>query len=754
MSSREDNGPELRELAGTLEHLRHHNEEDGWTVARLRVADGSPGAGAVVTIVGNLAQAREGMELRLWGDWATHPQYGEQFRFLRYEVPRPITPDAIKRFLSGGSIRGIGPKRAEAIVAHFGADTLRILDEHPERLTEIVGIGSRQAHAIAEAWRRHRETDQQGVLVRLQGLGITAAQAIRIHRHYADQSLAAIEHNPYQLAMDVEGIGFKTADRIARALGLPLSSPFRLQAGLVHALQSAAAGQGHCFLPRERLLLYAARLLECEDQESLQDAHQTLAADGRVVVEQAVLPPLSAALDGQGADDAVYLPRLHRAEQEVARHLRRLKAAAPQVAAAPHPLEQWLQGDRRAGGASLSDEQAQAVRLALSDKVVVLTGGPGVGKTTVTRAIVELFEKSECRVLLASPTGRAAKRLSEVTGRPAQTIHRLLEIDPVAWQFRRSERRPLEADAVIVDEASMLDIELMWSLVQAIPDQARLILVGDVDQLPSVGPGLVLRDLIQSRAVSVARLTEIFRQDRESQIVMNAYRVNAGRLPEFHAPPRPADDCIFLPVPDQEALLRQVMKVVGEDLLDEGFQASDIQVLTPMNKRALGTQRLNAVLQQALNPPQPAIAELRRGDKCLREGDRVVQTVNNYAKEVFNGDVGAVVQVDAPAGRLAVQFPDTAAWYEHDDLEELELAYALTVHKAQGSEYPVVVMICHTSHHFMLQRNLLYTGLTRAQRKCIIVGDRPAVWTAVRNNRQARRFTRLRQLLAASSHTP
>jgi exodeoxyribonuclease V alpha subunit len=448
------------------------------------------------------------------------------------------------------------------------------------------------------------------------------------------------------------------------------------------------------------------------------------------------------------AGEAVYLPRLWRAEREVARHLRRIQAGEPGARVEEGTVQEWLRGDRRVGEASLSEQQGEAVRLALTEKVVVLTGGPGVGKTTVTRAMVEVFEGSGCKVLLASPTGRAAKRLSEVTGRPAKTIHRLLEVDPVAWEFRRNEERPLEGEVVIVDEASMLDVELTHALVRAVPEGARLVLVGDVDQLPSVGPGLVLRDLIGSKAVPVARLTEIFRQDRESQIVMSAYRVNGGRHPQFNVPPRPGDDCIFVSESDQEAIVQRVVRLVGEELPGEGFGPQDIQVLTPMNKRALGTVRLNAVLQEALNPPGFGKHEVKRGEKCLREGDRVVQTVNDYGKEVFNGDVGTVVGIDPGSHTVSVQFFDTSAWYGYDELDELELAYALTVHKAQGSEYPAVVMICHTSQYIMLQRNLLYTGLTRAQRKCAFVGNPPAVWTAVRNNRPARRYTRLGPLLA------
>jgi len=730
MFEREGSRGELREVGGTIEQVRHHNQDDGWTVARLRVGEEFGGTGEVVTIVGCIAAAKPGLEVRLWGDWATHPHYGEQFRFIRYQVERPMTADAIKRFLAGGGIKGIGPALAEAIIARFGEDTIRVFEEAPIQLAAIRGISEKKAIAIGEEWRRQREEDAQGVMMRLQGIGISSAQAIRIHRHYGSQAAAVVEENPYRLAMEVDGIGFKSADRIARFLGLAASSPHRLQAGITYALQEAAQ-QGHCFLPQQGLLQQSARLLECDDAEALTDAQARLLADGWIVAEE----------------EAIYLPRLWQAEHGVAQHLRRLRTAEPQARATADSLSAWLAGDHVVGGTALSEQQAQAVRLALTEKVVVLTGGPGVGKTTVTRAIVELFEQCGCKVALASPTGRAAKRLSEVTGRPAKTIHRLLEIDPVVWQFRRNEERPLEAEVVIVDEASMLDIELTHALVRAVPDSGRLIFVGDVDQLPSVGPGLVLRDLIESKAVPVARLSEIFRQDRESQIVMNAYRVNGGQLPEFHVPPRAGDDCVFVSDEDQQAIVRRIVQVVGQELPRQGFQPQDIQVLTPMNKRALGTVELNAVLQSALNPPRPGAREVKRGEKVIREGDRVVQTVNNYEKDVFNGDVGTVLSVEPAAGKAAVQFYDNSASYAFDEFDELELAYALTVHKAQGSEYPAVVLVHHTSQYIMLQRNLLYTGLTRAQRKCVFVGNRPAIWTAVRNNRIARRYTRLRERL-------
>ncbi len=752
MSEGVESGEQPRELGGVVEQVRHHNEEDGWTVARLRVGEGYEGAGQLVSVVGNLAQAAEGLEVRLWGEWATHAQYGEQFRFVRYEVRLPMTGEEIERFLASGAVKGIGKKRAAQIVKLFGEDTLRILDEEPERLAEIKGIGKKKAREIGEAWRAHREADQQGVLAQLQGMGITAAQAIRIHRHFGARAPAVVEENPYQLAMEVPGIGFKTADRIARTLGMPITSPLRLQAGLAYALEQAAL-QGHCFLPRAELLEQAGRALESGDPDSLEAAYDAFIASGWAVVEEGVDIRFTPTEPSHGVVTAVYSPRLWRAEHEVARHLRRLRGAEPSVRPTEEALAAWLEGSRAVGETTLSRQQAEAVRLALTEKTLVLTGGPGVGKTTVTRAIVDIFEGAGCQVLLASPTGRAAKRLAEVTGRPAKTIHRLLEIDPVAWEFRRNEERPLEGDVVIVDEASMIDLELMWSLVRAVPDPARLILVGDVDQLPSVGPGLVLRDLLLSDAVPVARLREIFRQDRESQIVMNAYRVNSGRPPEFRTPPRPDDDCIHLAEYDQEALVARVVRLLREELPAQGFAPAQIQVLTPMNKRLLGTIRLNSVLQAALNPAHPSRRELKRGEKCLREGDRVVQMVNDYSKDVFNGDVGTVLSVDPAARTLVVQFPDLTASYEYEELDDLELAYAMTVHKAQGSEYPVVVLICHTSQYIMLQRNLLYTGLTRARRKCVFVGDRQAIWTAVRNNRPARRYTRLRQLLTQDTRS-
>ncbi len=733
----------LRELVGIVEAVRHHNPDDGWTVARVRVSEGS-GAGTVVAVVGNLAEAREGMEVKLWGEWVTHPQWGEQFRFRRYELRQPMTAEQIRRFLSSGAVRGIGPATAELLVSRFGDDTLDAMAD-PEQLRQVPGIGPRRAQAIAERWRRQRLDDKQRTLMRLQGMGITAAQAIRIEKQYGGDALAVVQDNPYQLALEVEGIGFKIADRIARAVGMSRNSPARLQAGLGHALQQAAQ-QGHCFLPKPRLLQDAAQLLECDDPEMLADACDAAVAHGWMVVERMERG------EGAGAEEAVYLPRLWRAEHETARHIRRLLKAPAGAQATDRVLREWLAGDRRVGDMSLSRQQGEAVRTALTNKVSVITGGPGVGKTTVTRALVEVFEESGCRVLLASPTGRAARRLSELTGRPAKTIHRLLEIDPVEWRFRRNEERPLEGDVVIVDEASMLDIELMHALVRAIPDDARLVLVGDVDQLPSVGPGLVLRDLISSRTIPVARLTEIFRQDRESQIVMNAYRVNQGKPPLFHSPPRAADDCIMVSEDTPGRITERIIEIVQEGLPREGFTAADIQVLTPMNKRDLGTVRLNLMLQEALNPKTPEKREVRRGDKVIREGDRVVQTVNNYEKEVFNGDVGTVVGIDASTRTVAVQFLEASARYEYDELDDLELAYALTVHKSQGSEYPAVVLICHTSQWVMLQRNLLYTGLTRAQKKCVIVGNRPAVWTAVRNNRPARRWTRLRELVAGGGN--
>jgi exodeoxyribonuclease V alpha subunit len=728
-------GGELLELRGALETVRFHNADSGWTVARFRVEGYQDRA----TVVGHLADPAPDQELVLFGRWATHPRFGEQFQFERYQLSRPATRQGIERYLASGIIKGIGPQLAAALVGYFGEEVLRIIDEQPHRLFEVPGIGERKAEAIRRGWQQQKAV--QNIMLFLQGHGVSSAYALRIYRHYGDRAVEVVERNPYQLAQEVSGIGFKTADRIARTMGLPSDSPERIEAGLIFALQEASA-QGHVFLPRAHLLPYAQGLLEVEEGP-VQEACARLIESQRLV---------GVGLEGSEQELAVYLPEFFHAEQEVARHLGRLLRAPGEFRALRPALEQWQAQERRVGEVQLSAQQAAAAAKALEDKVLVITGGPGVGKTTVTKAIVDIHEASGCRVELASPTGRAAKRLSEMTRRPARTIHRLLELDPETWRFRRDENNPLLADLVIVDEASMLDLLLARHLLAAVPEGARLVLVGDADQLPSVGPGLVLRDLIGSGRVPVARLTEIFRQEEESGIVVNAHRVNQGMMPRFARGAGLEEDCCFLVEDDPEAIVERVKRLVETDLRALGFDPREIQVLSPMNKRALGTARLNQVLQSALNPPRPGRAELKRGEKVLREGDRVIQTVNNYKKDVFNGDVGRLLTVDRENQELVVVFPEQPrVSYDLDELDQLELAYALSVHKSQGSEYPAVIIICHSSQYVMLQRNLLYTALTRAQKKAVLIGNRPALWRAVRNDQETRRYSRLRALVAGGN---
>ncbi|MHB9057285.1 MAG: SF1B family DNA helicase RecD2 [Bacillota bacterium] len=722
-------------IEGTVEKINFTNEETLYTVARLAL----PGGGSTVTFVGNFAKLSVGERVRLTGEWVVHPEYGRQLQVESYEALPPTTPKGIERYLGSGLIKGIGPATAKRLVAAFGEDTLKVIEEHPERLRSVEGVGQIKAERIVASLADQRELKE--VMVFLQGHEISPGLAMRLHRQYGRRTIEVIRENPYRLADEVFGVGFKTADKIARQLGMAPDDPNRLDAGLRYAL-AEATGEGHVYLPADQLWRRAAELLEAPKAE-LEASLGRLASSGEVTIE--------------GQD--IFLASLHRAEVGLAERLRLLDQAAAVPIAAEERVTKEIAASLAGGGPALGDEQQQAVAMAMSSGVTVITGGPGTGKTTVINTVLDLFERFGRRVVLCAPTGRAAKRMTEATGREAGTVHRTLEYRYAPGQglsFARNEDNPLEDDAVVVDEASMLDLSLCHHLARAVRPGARLILVGDVDQLPAVGPGNVLRDVIASGAFAVARLTRIYRQAGESLIVLNAHRINAGEPPELN---RRDGDFFFIEEEDPEKIRAEMIQLVTRRLADfRGFDPiRDIQVLSPMHRTPVGVEVLNRELQERLNPA-PEGAERAAGPARFRPGDKVMQVRNDYQKGVFNGDIGWVVAVDDEEGEVTVSFPESdverQVIYDRGELDELTLAYAISVHKSQGSEYRAVVMPLTTQHYVMLQRNLLYTAITRARELVVLVGTRKALSVALHNDQIQRRFTRLKERLAVGGASP
>ncbi|WP_436990345.1 SF1B family DNA helicase RecD2 [Streptomyces sp. enrichment culture] len=723
-------------VEGVLERITYSNEENGYTVARV---DTGRGGGELLTVVGSLLGAQPGESLRMEGRWGSHPQYGRQFTVENYTTVLPATIQGIRRYLGSGLIKGIGPRIADRIVEHFGTDTLDVIEREPERLVEVPGLGPKRTRMIGAAWEEQKAIKE--VMVFLQGVGVSTSIAVRIYKKYGDASISVVRNQPYRLAADVWGIGFLTADRIAQAVGIPHDSPDRVKAGLRHAL-SQSADQGHCFLPEERLIADAVKLLQV-DTGLVIDSLAELAADeeeGGVVRERVQGP------DGEPVTGVFLLP-FHRAEVSLAGQLRRLMRAGEDRMAAFQDVAwdkalAWL-ADRT--GAELAPEQEAAVRLALTRKVAVLTGGPGCGKSFTVRSVVELARAKKAKVLLAAPTGRAAKRLAELTGAEASTVHRLLELKP-GGDAAYDRDRPLDADLVVVDEASMLDVLLANKLVKAVAPGAHLLLVGDVDQLPSVGAGQVLGDLLAPDSpVPSVRLTRIFRQAQKSGVVTNAHRINAGEHPLTTGLP---DFFLFVAEDTEEAgrltvdvAARRVPAKFGLD------PRRDVQVLAPMHRGPAGAGTLNGLLQQAVTPARPGLPEKRFGGRVFRVGDKVTQIRNNYEKGrngVFNGTVGVVTALDPDDQRMTVLTDeDEEVGYDFDELDELAHAYAVTIHRSQGSEYPAVVIPVTTSAWTMLQRNLLYTAVTRARKLVVLVGSRKAIGQAVRTVSAGRRFTAL-----------
>ena len=740
-------------LTGSVERITYYNSENGYTVLRLR-PEGQTGIHAapksslsfdgLATVVGNLPEVSPGEFLRLQGQWNRHPTHGSQFKAEVCEQTLPATIAGIQGYLGSGMIKGIGPKLAERIVGKFKEDTFNVIEQTPERLLEVSGIGMDRTGKITKAWQEQKQVKE--IMVFLHGHGVSTNLAVKIYKTYGDQSLEIVQQNPYQLERDIYGVGFKTADRIARALGLPVDHPSRIEAGIVFAL-SEMINEGHVFVPREILGGRAVELLEVS-ANLIPPALDRLGQEDRIRADMVPINNQSSERGrstvgeaaGTYSSSVIYLTPLYFGEKGVAGHLKALANAA----SASNVLNHSLFTDEQ-----LSGEQRSAIEMALTNHVSVLTGGPGTGKTTCLKALITALETQGMKYALTSPTGRAAKRLAEATGRAARTIHRLLEYSPVEG-FKHNEANPLDLDFLVVDEASMLDLLLTNNLLKAVQPGTRVLFVGDVDQLPSVGAGDVLRDLIDSSIVPVTRLNTIFRQAANSKIITNAHLINQGKFPDFS---RTEGDFFLFPAEDAAAAADWIIQIVTERIPQKfGFDAiHDIQVMAPIYRGPAGVIALNDRLQEKLNPPAGNKPERRLFGTVFRLGDKVMQTQNNYDKDVYNGDIGFIQSMDIVEQSLTVNFDDRPVAFDWSETDQLCLAYVISVHKAQGSEFPVVVMPIVTQHYTMLQRNLLYTAITRARNLCVLSGSRRAINMAVRNNKVAQRFTALEWRLAQST---
>lgn len=709
------------QLEGTVERVRFYNEATHWTVATLR-AGGRPTA-----VVGLLPGLAEGMEVRLDGAWVEDSRYGRQFKAASYQEIIPATKEGLSAYLASGFIKGIGAKMARRIVEHFGEDTLDIISQDPERLREVSGLGAKRVETIIAAFKERRGA--QEALIFLFGLGITAGLANKIYQRYGDDTMRLVRTNPYRLAEEVHGIGFHKADQVAAGLQIRRDHPARTRAGVYHLLLEAR-GEGHCFLPRGLLTERAAQLLGVDAPE-IERAIAALAFDRRIVVDEP-------AGGGVAEEESIYLAYLYDCEVGVARLIAQMLGSA----GGPPNVDDKVEDAATELGITLAPGQAAAVRLALTSGTAIITGGPGTGKTTIIQTLLKASGLPAERVALAAPTGRAAKRLSEATGREGRTIHRLLEYSPGEGGFQRDEGDPLDVDLVIVDEASMLDLPLFYALARAIPEGGELLLVGDVDQLPPVGPGSPLTDLIRSERVPVARLTEIFRQGAGSAIIESAHAVNRGVVPQPTPRGTPLQDFYFVVREPPEAILKMIERLVSERIPERfGFDPiEDIQVLTPMRGGIIGVDYMNERLQALLNPDGESLTV---GSTTYRVGDKVMQIRNDYDRNVFNGDVGTVYRVLPRDKKVIVVIDGREVVYTREQLDELVLAYAVSIHKSQGSEYSAVVIPISTSHFKMLQRNLIYTALTRGKRLVVLVGTQKALGIAVKNAEMARRNTRL-----------
>lgn len=707
----------MTKLRCVVEHITYQNQENGWSVMKVKVK----GYDNLVTLTGSLLDIPVGSVLLVDGDWRVDPKYGQQFVAQSWTEVMPATLYGIEKYLGSGLVKGIGPAYAKAIVSRFGLETIDVIENDIERLLEVPRLGRKRMEKIRESWEKQKDIKE--VMVFLQGHGVSTAFAAKIYRKYEKDSIAKVKENPYQLADDIWGIGFKTADSIASKMGYEKNDPRRCRSGILYTLNELAE-EGHVYAEPEQLVEAAVKLLEAEETP----------------VRQA-LASMMKAKDVIADNDVIYLPPFYYAEDGSAKLLQSLLSDTSlfnsNVAAEPE-----AEYGSKGSGIVYDEVQQAAIQKALDSKVMVLTGGPGTGKTTTTQGIIAAFKARNMSILLAAPTGRAAKRMTEATGMEAKTIHRLLEYNPMDG-YKRNEENTLEGDALIVDECSMIDILLFYNLMKAIPSNMRLILVGDIDQLPSVGAGNVLRDIIDSRQIPVVRLTRIFRQAQSSRIVMNAHAINAGQFPNIK---NGLDtDFFFINQEDADEIVKLIIGLVRDRLPKKyGYPPKEVQVLTPMQCGTVGAGNLNIELQNALNPTGPS---LTRGGYTFRQGDKVMQIRNNYDKNVFNGDIGYITAVDTNERTLTVTFDSRLIEYDITELDEIVLAYAITIHKSQGSEFPVVVMPVTMKHFVMLQRNLIYTGITRAKKICVLVGTTKALAYAIRNQTVSKRNTKLKERL-------
>ncbi len=708
----------VEEIFGYIENIVFSGES--FTVARLK----EPRKQDLTCIVGSLPSLQPGETVRCLGEWKHHPQYGPQFEVKEFESKEPSDLLGIRKYLESGLIRGIGPSYAERIVECFGIETLKIIDESPQRLSEVPGIGPKRIEMIASCWQQQKGIRE--VMIFLRSHGITTAFAQKIYKTYGDESIRKVKEDPFAMARDIGGIGFKIADQIAQKIGIPTTSATRVQAGIEHVLWELS-NEGHTCYPEDELCKESTELLQLGEDKIKENLEATV-RDGGLIRQEGM----------------VWLKPFYHAEIGIARELQRLQTASCNLRQVQEDKAvQWVEEKLKI---QFAPEQQAAIIASVQQKLHIITGGPGTGKSTITRAILAISAKLTDHILLAAPTGRASKRMTEITGKKASTIHSMLEMDFQNGGFKRNKENPLKCDLLIVDEASMIDTLLFYHLLKAIPTTARVLLIGDIDQLPSVGAGNILKDLLASNTIGFTKLTEVYRQAAHSKIVTNAHRINRGEFPEFLA----GSDCKFIEKETPEEILATIVELVSHRLpLKYRFHRfEDIQVLSPMKRGLIGCENLNVVLQKELNP---SLAPLSRMGRTFHVGDKVMQIRNDYEKLVFNGDIGTILTIDLSAQTLTVRYDDRRVEYAFADIDDLVLAYAVSIHKSQGSEYPCIVIPLHKSHFMMLHRNLLYTGITRGKKLVVLVGSSQAISMAVRNDDVKRRFTGLRGALLSGS---